>query len=65
MTKPIYLTGGAYRNRSLIANAQRCVNLYLEKNEEASQSPVPFTLYTRPGLRKLMDAPTIGNGRCL
>lgn len=65
MTKPIYITGGAYRNRSLIANAQRCVNLYLEKNEEASQSPVPFTLYTRPGLRKLTDAPTIGNGRCL
>lgn len=65
MTSPLYLTGGAYRNRSLIANAQRSVNLYLEKNEESSQSPVPFTLYTRAGLRKLSDAPTFGIGRGL
>lgn len=62
---PVYLTGGAYRNRSLIANAQRSVNLYLEKPEEGSQSPVPFTLYPRAGLRKLTDAPTTGNGRGL
>lgn len=65
MPKPVYLTGGAYKNRSLIANAQRSVNLYLEKNAESSQSPVPFTLYSRAGLRKLVDAPTLGIGRGL
>ena len=65
MTKPIYLTSGAYRNRSLIANAQRSVNLYLERNDDKSQSPVPFTLYPRAGLRKLRDAPNIGIGRGL
>lgn len=62
-SKPLYLTGGAYKNRSLIANAQRCVNLYLEKPTDSSQSPVPFTLYTRAGLRELVKAPMFGIGR--
>lgn len=63
--KPLYITGGAYKNRSLIANAQRSVNLYLEKNPDQSQAPAPFTLYTRAGLRKLQDAPSFGVGRGL
>lgn len=65
MPQPLYITGGAYKNRSLIANAQRSVNLYLEKNPPGSQSPAPFTLYTRAGLRKLLSPETFGVGRGL
>lgn len=46
----VTLTGGAYEARSLIAAAQRCVNLYPEINPPASQSPVPVTHYPTPGL---------------
>lgn len=60
----VALTSGAYQTRSLIANAQRSVNLYLEANPENSQAPFPFTLYPRPGLRRLAApvAPAIGRG---
>jgi len=44
----IKLIGGYYNARSLIANAQRCVNLYPEKNQE--DSPWPYTQYPTPGL---------------
>lgn len=44
----IPLVGGFYEARSLIANAQRCINLYPEKN--APDSPVPYTHYLTPGL---------------
>lgn len=44
----IPLIGGAYEARSIIAEAQRCVNLYPEKNP--SDSPVPVTHYPTPGL---------------
>lgn len=46
----IPLITGAYATRSLIAAAQRCVNLYPEKNPE--DSPYPFTYYPTPGLLK-------------
>lgn len=46
----IPLTGGAYTARSLIANAQRCVNLFPEINPESEQAPVPVTHYLTPGL---------------
>lgn len=46
----IPLLGGAYSARSVIANAQRCVNLYPEINPETSQAPVPVTHYYTPGL---------------
>lgn len=45
------LLGGAYRARSPIANAQRCINYYPEVNPKDSPSPV--THYQRPGLRAL------------
>lgn len=45
----IYLTSGAYQSKSVIANAQRCVNLYPEENPQASKPPVPVTHYMRPG----------------
>lgn len=51
----IPLLGGAYVARSRIANAQRCVNYFPEKNRE--DSPVPFTYYQRPGLRALTQGP--------
>lgn len=47
----IALKGGAYQTRSLIASAQRCVNLYPEANPEGA--PYPFTYYPTPGLREL------------
>lgn len=50
MAARVALTGGAYTAKSLIANAQRCVNLYPENNPESSQAPTPVTHYTTPGL---------------
>lgn len=44
----IPLTGGAYQARSLIASAQRCINLYPEVNPK--DSPTPTTHYPTPGL---------------
>ncbi len=38
---------GAYEAKSIIANAQRCVNLYVENNPE--DSPFPTTHYLMPG----------------
>lgn len=57
------LTSGAYQARSLIANAQRSINLYVEANPPETNPPVPFTLYPRPGLKLLARAPTFGVGR--
>lgn len=55
------LTTGAYEAKSLVANAQRCVNLYAEKNTQ--DSPFPFTYYPTPGLTLLATAtPSSGNG---
>lgn len=48
---PVQLTGGAYSARSIIANAQRCVNLYPEMNPGPNQAPVPVTHYLTPGLQ--------------
>lgn len=42
------LIQGAYSARSVIANAQRCVNLYAEKNTE--DTVFPFTFYPSAGL---------------
>jgi len=61
----IPLNSGAYQARSLIANAQRSINLYLEANPPETEPPVPFTLYPRPGLKLLSHAPTFGIGRCV
>jgi hypothetical protein len=55
----IPLTGGAYQARSVIASAQRCVNLYPEVNPQESQNPAPVTHYPTPGLRLLAQSPTV------
>ena len=52
----IPLLGGAYVARSPIANAQRCVNLFPEKNPEDSE--VPVTHFQAPGLLRLASGPT-------
>ena len=49
------LTQGAYTARSVIASAQRAVNIYPEKNPPDSE--VPFTHYNAPGLAPLGTAP--------
>lgn len=59
----VALTGGAYTTRSLIAGAQRCVNLFAEKNPEGAVSP--YTYYPTPGLRPLSTPPVTGAGRGL
>lgn len=51
----VQLTGGAYSARSLIANAQRCVNLYPEINPQSSQAPAPVTHYLTPGLVEIFQ----------
>lgn len=68
---PLY--GGSYEARSVIANAQRCINYYPEANR--GDAPTPFTYYQRPGLKPLVTgnhAPVRGvyratndNGYCV
>lgn len=57
------LIGGAYASRSIIASAQKCINLFPETNPKDSLSPQ--TLYQRPGLRRISTPPTAGFGRGL
>lgn len=67
------LLSGAYSSRSVIANAQRCVNLYPEDNPHgsgpgvlgATNPPVPVTHYQRPGKKLLASPPVQGAGRGL
>lgn len=54
-TKYLALTGGSYSARGLIAGAQRCVNLYAERNEQGA--PAPYTYFPRPGLRFISEPP--------
>lgn len=61
----IPILGGAYRQASLIAGAQRSVNLYAERNPQTAQSPVQVTHYSRPGLTPLGTPPAPGRGRGL
>ena len=58
----VALTLGAYTDRSIIANCQRCLNLFPRANPEGH--PVPFTFYPTPGLARLAT-PTAGAGRGL
>lgn len=52
------LPSSSYRSRSIIAAAQRCVNLYPEKNPD--DAPFPNTYYQTPGLTLLSQAPKSG-----
>ncbi|WP_186184480.1 packaged DNA stabilization protein [Burkholderia gladioli] len=55
------LTLGAYATKSLIAEAQRCVNLFGEQNPK--DAPVPFTYYPTPGLTLVSTPPVPGESR--
>lgn len=59
------LLGGPYQARSLIAGAQRCVNLYPEINPQEGQPPVPVTHYLTPGLELLGTPPALLASRCI
>jgi hypothetical protein len=49
------LIGGSYSSRSLLASAQRCVNLFPESNP--ADSPFPVTHYQTPGLKLEFTTP--------
>lgn len=57
----IALTGGFYKAKSLLAGAQRCSNLYPEKNQ--ADAPFPYTYYQRPGNKLKITGPG-SNARC-
>jgi hypothetical protein len=59
----IPLTGGAYAAKSVIADAQRCVNLYAEQNPQDANAP--FTYYPTPGLTLVSTPPLEGESRCI
>lgn len=54
----IALNSGAYSARSLIADAQRCVNLYPEPNPQDAEAPA--THYQTPGLTLVSTPPVAG-----
>lgn len=58
----IPLTGGMYQARSIIASAQRCVNLYPERN--TSDAPFPVTHQLTPGLTQLISGVNGSVHRC-
>ncbi len=51
------LTGGAYQSRSLIAAAQRCLNLYPEQTPPTTGEPMAVAHLCTPGLTLLSTAP--------
>jgi hypothetical protein len=53
----VSLMSGDYRPRNVIANYQRCVNLFPEVNPK--DAPVELTFYQRPGL---VEVVTLGTG---
>lgn len=59
----VVLTSGAYTARSLIADAQRCINLYPEKNPDDASAPI--THYPTPGLTLISSPPVAGESRAI
>jgi hypothetical protein len=55
----VALTGASYLAHSVIASAQRCLNLVPEPMPEGQKEPGPMAAYPTPGLRLLS---TIGTG---
>jgi hypothetical protein len=53
------LISGPYQARSLIASAQRSINLFPESNQGDPQAPVPVTQYPTPGLVRFSESATI------
>jgi len=63
--KPIYLTSGAYQSDAVIANLQRCVNLYPEINPGDTKPGAPVTHWQRPGKKYLSSPGKAGVARGL
>lgn len=66
------INGGFYQSRSVIASAQRCLNMYPEINTPESYMVMPqmtasaiVTLYPTPGTKPLSVCPAPGAGRGL
>ena len=59
----INLLGGTYQARSVIADAQRCLNLYPEKNPEDASAP--YTNLLTPGTVLRVTPSSAGVARCL
>lgn len=59
----VILTSASYTSRSLIASAQRCVNLYPEAN--SADAAEPMTFYGTPGRKLHSTIPGSGGIRCL
>lgn len=59
--KQLAVLEGSYEASSLIAEAQRCVNLYMEINPE--DAPFPTTHYPTPGLTSFAPTPSSAQGR--
>jgi hypothetical protein len=57
----VNILSASYEARSTIANNQRCVNLYAEKNIEDSK--VPVTHYPTPGFSELLEHESKGEWR--
>lgn len=56
---------GAYQAKDVIANNQRCINLYPETTPKITKPPTFATHYQRPGKVLLSSPPAAGAGRLL
>jgi len=65
MPKTIPLLRGSYQAKSVIASAQRCVNLYPEIMPPPQDEEVPVTHYPAPGLISILPSPSNASGRGL
>ena len=59
------LMSGAYESESVVAAAQRCVNLYPEPLPQETQEPERVTHFPTPGLNRLVQLPDLTQVRCL
>src|SRR5215472_14125624 len=53
----VQLSGGAYQARSVIASAQRSLNLYAEPMAQVQGEPSQFAYYPTPGLTRVLTLP--------
>ena len=62
--KLVPLTGGPYMSKDVVADFQRCINLYPEA-APSEQAPVPIVHFPTPGLTLKGVSPNISMFRCL
>lgn len=62
-TLPVSLYGGAYKAPNVLADAQECINLFVENNL-SPQAAFPATHYPTPGLKLLATPPVSAGQRC-